>query len=112
MLKKTTTKITHTTGTHKNTTRRTACLSLDLHTLKQTLIEVEWKRRRKTPHHRKKAIITNKHRQIASQFIKSIVKRAPALSPRIEGAVPIDEGALTLELEMQPKAKPSKKREI
>jgi hypothetical protein len=85
---------------------------LDLHPLKQTLIEVERKRRRKTPHQQRKVFITIEHRQTASKYIPSIVKRAPALSPRIVGAVPTNDGSLTLELKMQMQARPSKKRRI
>jgi hypothetical protein len=76
------------------------------------LIKVEQKRRRKTPQHRRKAFITIEHRYTTSQCIPSIVKRAPALSPRIEGTVPTNYGALTRELEMHTKARPSKKRRI
>jgi hypothetical protein len=74
---------------------------LDLHPPKYSLIEVEW--RRKTPHHRRMAFITIEHRHTVSQCIASIAKRARALSPRIEGVVPTNNGVLTLELKMQMK---------
>jgi hypothetical protein len=58
---------------------------LDLRPLKHSPIEVEQKQRRKTLDHRRKAFITNEHRQIASLCITSIIQRAPTLSPMIEG---------------------------
>jgi hypothetical protein len=76
------------------------------------LIEVERKWRNKTPHQQRKTFVTIEPRLTASQCIPSIVKRAPALSPRIKGIVPTNNGALTLELEMQTEARPSKKRRI
>jgi hypothetical protein len=62
VLRKTATKTIHKTGTQQNTTRRIACKSLVLHPLKQSLIEVERKWRRKTPHQRRKFFITIEHR--------------------------------------------------
>jgi hypothetical protein len=64
------------------------------------------------PHKLRKAFITIEHRHTALKCTPSIVKRAPALSSRIEGTLPTNYGVLTLELKVHTKARPSKKRRI
>jgi hypothetical protein len=56
------------------------------------------------PQHRRKAFIKFEQRQTISQGNPSIAEEgAFPLSPRFEGVVPSDDGALTLDLEVQPK---------
>jgi hypothetical protein len=72
--------------------------------------EVEYK----ASHHRKKVFIAIKYRQTASHCISSIIKEFPCTLAQGQGRRTDKryDGALTLDLKMQMKARPSKKRRI
>jgi hypothetical protein len=102
VLRRTTTKNQNHYRAPKKETRNTACKRLALQMSKQTLTKVEEaKQRRRTPHQRKRMPSSAPNMDTLQHGkTRPSPKRAPAPSPRFEGAVPSEDGTLTLELEL------------
>jgi hypothetical protein len=109
VLRRTTTKPEKLQG-KQDLTRNAACKRLGLQMPKHSLIKVEIAKRR-TPHQWKSVPSSaTKTDEPHHDTARPSPKRATALSPRFEGAVPSHNGTLTLELELQPLAGQPKKR--
>jgi hypothetical protein len=96
VLRKTAKNITHKIGTQHSTTRRTTCKCLDLHPPKHSLVEVERKRRMKTPHHRR-----GPSSPLSIDGLLHNASRPSSRGPLTSRLGSTCNGALTLELEMQ-----------